>query len=169
MKAIPDRILPWALGLMLMMVASTGMAQTRWPADGWQVIPTQQSYTTLLNRLKRAVTDNDMGIVTDVGPTQVAAQRGVKIPGNRVVGVFRNDLAVEILRLSVPAMIEAPIRFYVTENDDATATLSWKTPSAIFAPYVADLDDDERAAALADKARELDAIFARIAEDATQR
>ncbi|TDX28331.1 uncharacterized protein (DUF302 family) [Modicisalibacter xianhensis] len=169
MKAIPEKILPWALALMLMIVASTGMAQTRWPADGWQVMPTQQSYTTLLNRLKHAVTDNDMGIVTDVGPTQVAAQRGVEIPGNRVVGVFRNDLAVKILRLSVPAMIEAPIRFYVTENEDGTATLSWKKPSAIFAPYVADLDDDQQAAALADTAHKLDAIFAHIAEDATQR
>ncbi|WIX32628.1 DUF302 domain-containing protein [Salinicola sp. JS01] len=169
MISIPDRIRRWTLALMLMMVVSPGMAQTRWPENGWQVISTQQSYTTLLSHLKSAVTDNGMGIVTDVGPTQVAAQRGVKIPGNRVIGVFRNDLAVEILRLSVPAMIEAPIRFYVTENDDGTATLSWKKPSAIFAPYVAELDDDERAAALADKARELDALFARIAEDATQR
>jgi hypothetical protein len=36
---------------------------------------------------------------------------------------------------SVPAGIEAPIRFYVTESDDGTAALAWRWPSAVFAPY----------------------------------
>jgi len=141
------------------------MADTHWPQKDWHVIPTEQGYSALLEHLKQAVDANEMGVVTEAGPTQAAAQRGVEIPGNRVVGVFRNDFAVDILRLSVPAMIEAPIRFYVTENEDGTGTLSWKKPSAIFAPYVADLDDDERAAALADKASELDAIFEKIADE----
>lgn len=154
---------------LLMVMASTTQADNRWPQDGWRVIATQQSYSTLLNRLKNAVTDNDMGIVTDVGPTQAAAQRGVEISGNRVIGVFRNDFAVEILRLSVPAMIEAPIRFYVTENEDGTATLAWKQPSAILAPYIARIDDSERAKSLADIADKLNTIFAAIAEQATQR
>ena len=169
MRDIHKRALRWALVLMLIMVVSPGMAQTRWPADGWQVMPTQQGYATLLSRLKSAVTANNMGIVTDVGPTQTAAQRGVNIPGNRVVGVFRNDLAVEILRLSVPAMIEAPIRFYVTENEDGTATLSWKQPSAIFSPYIARLEDPGEAESLSDIAARLDTIFADIAEAATRK
>ncbi len=59
-------------------------------------------------------------------------------------------------------MIEAPIRFYVTENADGTATLSYKTPSAVFAPYI-----DEGGAELAAIAGELDAIFAAIAKGAT--
>ncbi|PWW33824.1 DUF302 domain-containing protein [Chromohalobacter israelensis] len=158
-----------ALALALSAWAAPALADTHWPQKDWHVIPTEQRYSALLEQLKQAVDANDMGVVTEVGPTQAAAQRGVEIPGNRVVGVFRNDFAVDILRLSVPAMIEAPIRFYVTENQDGTATLSWKKPSAIFAPYVADLDDDKRASALADKARKLDAIFEQIAEDATQR
>ena len=60
-------------------------------------------------------------------------------------------------------MIEAPLRFYVTENADGTATVSYKTPSEVFAPYL-----DEGGAELAAAAAELDQIFARIAEAARE-
>lgn len=77
--------------------------------------------------------------------------RGVKIPGNAVLMVFRNDYAVRMLEASVPAGIEAPLRIDVTENDDATASLTYRKPSAVFAPY--------RSAALDAMARELDILF----------
>jgi uncharacterized protein (DUF302 family) len=66
-----------------------------------------------------------------------------------------------MLAASIPAGIEAPIRFYITENAEGTATLSYKTPTAVFAPYAA---GGEQLTAMA---RELDAIFAKIAKQAT--
>jgi uncharacterized protein (DUF302 family) len=132
------------------------------PREGWEVHPTQKSYATLVEDVKAAVKANEMGVVTEAGPTEAAAGRGVEIPGNRVIGVFRNDFAVRALGLSEAAMIEAPIRFYVTEQPDGTATLSYKTPSHVFAPYARDGDD---LSALAD---ELDAIFAQIAQEAAR-
>jgi uncharacterized protein (DUF302 family) len=131
------------------------------PLPGWEVRPTDFSYDQLLARLKDAVAAEGMVVVTEAGPTQAAAARGVEIPGNRVVGVFRNDFAVRALALSTAAMIEAPIRFYVTEDDDGTATLSWKTPGFVLAPYVPDAGP-----ALDGLATELDLIFAGIAERA---
>ena len=89
--------------------------------------------------------------------------RGITIPGNRVIGVFNNVYAVKVLSLSTAAMIEAPIRFYVTENADGTATLAYKTPSFVFAPYFA-----EGGAELEAVAAELDAKFAAIAARATE-
>jgi uncharacterized protein (DUF302 family) len=68
-----------------------------------------------------------------------------------------------MLSASVAAGIEAPIRFYVTENSDGTATLSYKRPSFAFAPYL-----DEGGNALRLLAAELDHIFARIADLATK-
>ena len=62
---------------------------------------------------------------------------------------------------SVDAGIEAPIRFYVTENEDGGATLSYKTPSHVFGPYFDSAKPD-----LAVLARELDGIFATIAQKA---
>ena len=131
------------------------------PREGWAVHDTAQGYSALLDSLKAAIKAEGMFIVTQAGPTGAAAKRGITIPGNRVVGVYRNDYAVRALATSTAAMIEAPIRFYVTENADGTASLSYKTPSAVFAPYL-----DEGGAELNAIAAELDGIFAAIAAGA---
>lgn len=128
---------------------------------GWSVTKTTHSYTTLVDRLTQAIEANKMVLVTRASATVGAKQALDKtIPGNMVVGVYRPDFAVRMLAASIPAGIEAPIRFYITENDDGTATLSYKTPSAVFSPYSA---NNEKLQALAE---ELDAIFARIAAGA---
>jgi len=68
-----------------------------------------------------------------------------------------------MLDASVSAGIEAPLRFYVTENPDGTATLSYKKPTTVFAPYGEEAKD-----ALKGLAAELDEIFTKIAELATK-
>jgi uncharacterized protein (DUF302 family) len=128
---------------------------------GWAVHPTSHSYKELIERLNGAVKANKMGLVTRASATVGAASLGKTIPGNMVVGVYRPDFAIRMLAASVPAGIEAPIRFYITENPDGTATLSYKTPSAVFAPYA---DGGDKLKAMA---QELDAIFAKIAAEAT--
>ncbi len=131
---------------------------------GWTVIPTQHKFVMLSERLEAAVKANKMGIVTSASASEGAKAQGIQIAGNRVVGVFRNDFARRMLAASVPAGIEAPIRFYLTENADGFSTLSFKTPSAIFTPYQAGAGSD-----LMKVAEELDAIFAKIAREAVGR
>jgi uncharacterized protein (DUF302 family) len=126
------------------------------------VIQTDMTHAMLLERLLAAVPEEQMAVVTQAGPTAAARARGVEIPENRVVGVFNNDFAVRILGLSTAAMIEAPVRFYVTEDADGTATLSWKEPSFVFAAYV-----EEGGPMLAEIAQDLDRRFAVIAGRAT--
>ncbi|MEM7469803.1 MAG: DUF302 domain-containing protein [Pseudomonadota bacterium] len=133
------------------------------PRAGWAVIDSDKSYTELIDDVKAAAKSNKMGVVTQAGPTGAAKNRGITIPGNRVIGLFNNVFAVRILNLSTPAMIEAPIRVYVTENSDGSATLSYKTPSFVFAPYVEEAGPD-----LALAAQELDAIFQAIAQAAAR-
>lgn len=131
------------------------------PRPGWASADSQKPYSVLLRDLKAAVKSHKFGVVTEAGPTEVARSRGVEIPGNRVVGVFNNVFAVRVLNLSTAAMIEAPIRFYVTENTDGGASLSYKMPSTVFAPYLA-----EAGPKLAAIGQELDAAFAAIAATA---
>lgn len=150
-----------ALAFLIVLPVSAQSVTSR---EGWRVIPTELSYSELLDSVRQAVSEEGMAVVTDVGPTEVAAQRGEVIPGNRVLGVFRNDFAVRAIRASVPAMIEAPIRLYVTEEEDGTATLSWKTPSHVFAPY-----RESGGAELKKVAEELDGIFEAIGSTATAR
>jgi uncharacterized protein (DUF302 family) len=148
--------------LTLLLSAQISLAEMA-PRDGWSVTPTTKSYDQLIDAVKSAAKANKMGVVTQAGPTGAAANRGITIPGNRVIGLFNNVYAVNILNLSTAAMIEAPVRVYVTENADGTATLSYKLPSTVFAPYVAEAGPE-----LATMAEELDAIFAKISAQATQ-
>lgn len=148
---------PLLLALALV-VGFLPTAQALDPRPGWAIADSDKPYATLLADLRAAVTAEKMGLVTEAGPTEAAAARGVTIPGNRVVGVFRNDFAVRALAASTAAMIEAPIRFYVVERSGGGSTLAYKTPSHVFAPYAV-----EGGAALAQIAAELDAIFAAIA------
>ena len=142
-------------------VAGAAFAQMQ-SRDGWQIIETEMTHATLVDRLLAAVPEEGMGVVTEAGPTGAARERGIDIPENRVIGVFNNHFAVDILALSTAAMIEAPVRFYVTEDPDGIATLSWKEPSFVFAPYA-----DEGGEALARLAAELDERFTAIAARAT--
>ena len=151
------------IAVFLSLAALTASAENIEERPGWVVIETEKSHADLLADLKTAVKDNKMGVVTQAGPTATAAKRGITIPENRVVGVFNNDYAVRILNLSTAAMIEAPIRFYVTENADGTATLSYKRPSFVFLPYF-----EEAGRELAIMSAELDARFDIIAATAAR-
>ncbi|CTQ54465.1 hypothetical protein LP7551_02998 [Roseibium album] len=129
--------------------------------EGWQIVSTPKAYGELVDDLKAAIKAEKMLLVTQASASAGAKGRGLTIPGNRIIGVYRNDYALRMLEASVAAGIEAPIRFYVTENSDGTATLSWKTPSFVFSPYM-----DEGGEALAGLAAELDDVFSTIASQA---
>jgi uncharacterized protein (DUF302 family) len=135
-------------------IASSASAQ---PAE-MRTLQTRHRFDVLLERVERAVERHGLAVVAKASASQGAAARGVRIPGNAVVMVFRNDYAVRMLAASVPAGVEAPLRLYLTENADGSATLSYRPPTAVFRPYRhADLDR---------LAGELDVLLARIASDA---
>lgn len=144
-----------AAALLLTLSAAAAAAG---PRTGHEVAESAKPWRILIEDLRAAVVAEGMAVVTEAGPTEAAAARGVIIPGNRVLGVFRNDFAVRLVRLSEAATIEAPIRFHVTERPGRGARLAWKAPSHVLAPYL-----DEGGAELAALAAELDAVFARIA------
>ena len=130
------------------------------PAPGFRVIDTNLGFGALVKKLNGAIKGNGMAAVTRASATKGAASLGITIPGNMVIGVYHPKFAVRMLEASIPAGVEAPLIFYITENADGTATLSYRKPSAVFAPY--------GSAALDEMAGELDIIFAAIAADAVQ-
>lgn len=130
--------------------------------EGTVTMKTPHSYKALIERLDQAVKDHKMGLVTRASAT-VGAKKVLNkdIPGNMVVGVYHPRFAVRMLEASVPAGIEAPVRFYITESSDGTADLTYRKPTAVFAPYT---DGGE---ALQSMAKELDDIFEGIAKQAS--
>lgn len=130
---------------------------------GWVVKATPHTFSDLVQKLEAAIKDNKMGLVNAASASDGAKAQGFTIAGNRVVGVYRNDFARRMLAASIPAGIEAPIRIYLTENADGTATLSYRTPMTVFVPYF-----DGAGADLRKVAEELELIFAKIADDAAR-
>lgn len=159
MKNWTRRRLPIGAGAFAILIAFGAAADNPTPFPGTHVIKTAHSYQAMVEKLPQAVGKNKMGVVAKASATLGAKKIGVTIPGNMVVMVFHPKFAVRMLEASVPAGIEAPLRFYITENSDGTTTLTYREPSSVFAPYEnADLDK---------MAKELDVIFAQIAADAS--
>jgi uncharacterized protein (DUF302 family) len=141
---------------------TTGSAESSAAATELPTLPSTRTLTsrhdfdTLVTRVEAAIAEQKMGLIARASASAGAAGRGIKIQGNAVLMVFRNDYAVRMLQASVPAGIEAPIRLYVTENPDGCASLSYRSPSAVFAPYQSET--------LNELAAELDPIFERIVQ-----
>jgi uncharacterized protein (DUF302 family) len=121
-------------------------------------ITTKRGFDELVAAVEQAVEKHGLLRIATASASRAAAARGITIPGNAVVLAFSNPYALRLLAASVPAGIEAPMRFYVTEAADGTAALTYAKPSNVLAPY-----GDAR---LDELGRELDALFAAIAQDA---
>ena len=159
MEYTTRRWLPFGAGVFTILISLAAAAHDATPFPGTHVIKTGHSYQAMVEKLPDAIAKNKMGVVAKASATLGAKKIGVTIPGNMVVMVFHPKFAVRMLDASVPAGIEAPLRFYITENADGTTTLTYREPSSVFAPY--------DSAELNKMARELDVIFARIAADAS--
>jgi uncharacterized protein (DUF302 family) len=147
---------------VLILFPSVLWCQSGYTADGCLLetrkIVSRQPFEMLIQRLEKSIAGNNMGLVAQASASRGAANRDVKIPGNIVLMVFRNDYAVSMLKASIPAGIEAPLRIYVTENEDGSSTISYIPPTTVFSPY-----KNRELDALA---AEMDPIFERIVNDA---
>jgi uncharacterized protein (DUF302 family) len=147
------------LPLASIWIASAAWAEPPASLPGWVIEPTGHRYAELVERVDAAVAESPLNVVTRASATVGAKSLGQNIPGNMVVGVFAPQFAVRLLDASVAAGIEAPLRLYITENPDGTATLSYKTAAHVLATYAV-----EGSQALTALAAELDTILERIAE-----
>jgi len=148
----------YLISLMTIGVISLVQAAER---PGWKRYETSIAYAKMVKKLNAAVKAEKMGLVTRASASSGAKRRKIKIPGNMVVGIYRNDYAVRMLDANIDAGIEAPIRIYLTARQDGGTTLSYKTPSHVFSPYFKDAKPD-----LEVLARELDGKFEAIAKRA---
>jgi uncharacterized protein (DUF302 family) len=137
--------------------AAVGIPSTQAGAEESRVtVKSTAQFARVAETLERAVTDEKMGLVCHANAQRAAAGRGVAIKGNQVLMVFRNDFAVRLLAADLAAGFEAPIRIYIYENADGTATVSYLPPSTVFAPY--------RHPEVQAVAKELDEIFKAIVD-----
>ena len=124
--------------IALLVLASGVPLTTAAPAaaqDGRVTAVSKAPFPKVADALEQAIAEQKMALVCHANAQAGAAARGVKIKGNQVLMVFRNDFAVRLLAADPRAGFEAPIRIYLYENPDGTATLRYLPPSVVFAPY----------------------------------
>ncbi len=138
--------------------SAVAMEPHNFPYDGVVILQSGHNFGTMYDRMVQSIQDHEMLVLARPSASRGAAGRGIEIPGNAVFETYRNDFAVRMLEASIPAGIEAPLRYYLTENEDGTTTLIYRAPSAVFAPYDSD--------ALDEMAAELDDILGSIAAQA---
>jgi len=125
-----------ALIAMLVLVALGWLAAAPARAQEARITAVSRApFQKVAEALERAIAEEKMGLVCQANAQRGAATRGVTIKGNQVLMVFRPDFAVRLLAADPRAGFEAPIRIYLYENPDGTATVSYLPPSAVFAPY----------------------------------
>lgn len=151
--------LSFLAALLFGVAAYNAGAQSDAALPGTRTVASGHAFEVLAKRMVSSIEANKMGLVAQASASAGATARGIKIPGNLVLMVFRNDYAVRMLSASVPAGIEAPLRLYVTEDRNGKAYVTWREPSAVFAPYG---NTDLNA-----MARELDPVLEKIVRDAT--
>lgn len=143
---------------ILLFFTGLAAAENPTPYPGTRIVDTGKPFAVFIDNLLGAIKTNKMGIVAQACADCGAKSIGVGIAKNRVVMIFRPDFAVRMLKASVAAGIEAPLRLYVTEQVDGNARVTYRLPSTVFAVYeVPELDE---------MAAELDGIVAKIVTDA---
>ncbi len=98
-------------GLLAGFAAGAPARALDFPYGGVNVTATPHPFGVLVERLDAAVKANGMFVVTRASASAGAQRRGVTIPGNMVIGVYRNDFAVRMLEACIAAGIEAPLIF----------------------------------------------------------
>ena len=126
--------------------------------DGWITHETDVPYSEVYPRLKEALKSSPLRQITTASASAGAKGRGITIAGNRVVGVYNNFFAVRMLEASIAAGIEAPMRFYLTENPRGGSRITYQIPTEVFRPYF-----EEGGKALRTMAKELDVLMDEVA------
>jgi len=122
-----------ALGLTM---AGPASAENATPYSGTQVIDTGKPFAAYVDALRDVIKESGFVIVgLACANCAIKSRFGEEVPGNRVFLFFRPEYAKRMLEASTAAGIEAPIRVYVTEAADGSATVTYRLPSHVFGAY----------------------------------
>lgn len=84
--------------------------------------------------VQEAVAAFPMGLVAHINGQANAAKKGVTVPPDQILEVFRPDFAVRVWQAEKHAGIDIPLRIYFFEQQ-AQAQVLFRTPQEVFAPY----------------------------------
>lgn len=87
-----------------------------------------------VEKLLAAITAYPMGLVAHANGQANCAKKGIAVPADQVLEVFRPDYAVKVWAADKTAGIDIPLRIHVYEAGDKT-WVAHRTASETFRPY----------------------------------
>ena len=104
-------------------------------------------------KLTEAAQAVPMGVLAHLNGQANCAKKGITVPADQVLEVFRPDFAIRVWQAHKPAGIDIPLRIHLYDAGGKTM-VNYRTAGEVFAPYAS--------AALNAIAGDIDPIFARI-------
>lgn len=86
-------------------------------------------------KLIAAIAAYPMGLVAHANGQANCAKKGVTVPADQVLEVFRPDYAIKVWAAEKAAGIDIPLRIHLYEADDRS-WVAYRAASEIFKPYV---------------------------------
>ena len=87
------------------------------------------------DKLIAAIGAYPMGLVAHANGQANCAKKGIDVPADQVLEVFRPDYAVKVWAADKAAGIDIPLRIHLYETDGRT-WVAHRTASEVFKPYV---------------------------------
>lgn len=89
---------------------------------------------TTTAKLTEAILAVPMGLVAHINGQANAAKRGLTVPSDQILEVFRPDFAVRVWQADKRAGIDIPLRIHVYQADGKT-WVAMRSASEVFARY----------------------------------
>jgi uncharacterized protein (DUF302 family) len=110
--------------------------------------------------LRDAIIANDVWVLHEIDPQMLLRKGGYAIAAARQILFFHPRLMARLLSTDTAALIEAPLKFAVTELEGGGVAVRWLDPEAAFARY--------KHPELTSLGNELAQLCARIADQALE-
>ena len=108
---------------------------------------------TAAAKLTEAAQAVPMGVLAHLNGQANCAKKGIAVPADQVLEIFRPDFAIRVWQAHKPAGIDIPLRIHLYDAGGKTV-VNYRTAAEVFAPYAS--------AALDSIAGDIDPIFVRI-------
>jgi len=89
---------------------------------------------TAAAKLTEAVQAVPMGLVAHINGQANAAKKGITVPADQILEVFRPDFAIRVWKAEKAAGMDIPLRIHLYETAGKTV-VAFRTAEEVFAPY----------------------------------
>jgi len=89
---------------------------------------------TAATKLTEAAQAVPMGVLAHLNGQANCAKKGIEVPADQILEIFRPDFAIRVWKAHKPAGIDIPLRIHLYAAEGKTV-VSYRTAEEVFTPY----------------------------------